>query len=328
MKVLEHFRDIKNNKIKEAYIIAGDEQYLISNFIKTLKTALFSTDTENLNYQYFDVNKANIEEVINTAKTVPFLTKMRLVVIDNIEKAKNQGRESLINYLANPSKFACIVVLYKGTSKLPAYIKKMAEHGELISFKHPYENELGYWVKLIAKRYGKTITDEAILLIIEIVGNNLSRLDNEINKLSAYVGNKKEIELADAEEMISHVKLHNIFELTDALGDKDTRKGLKYLKALLSAGEHYLVILAMIIRYYKRLLTAKLMLDKFSRIEIAGKLGVSKFFMKNFLASVDKFEVIELKNIYSSLAQLDKKIKTGRGEPKTLLERFVVDTCR
>ena len=123
----------------------------------------------------------------------------------------------------------------------------------------------------------------------EMVGNDLSEVYQELSKMVSFVGTRKEIEVDDVESVVSRVRPHSIFELTEAIGMKNCPKALILLDRMLEGGEPPLRILTMVVRQFRHLWIAREMQDGGSRSpEIAKALGIPGFLAGKFLPQVRK----------------------------------------
>ncbi|MFH1308816.1 MAG: DNA polymerase III subunit delta, partial [Patescibacteria group bacterium] len=168
-------------------------------------------------------------------------------------------------------------------------------------------SELRNWIK----DYSKDIESSAIDLLIEYVGSDLWRMSNEIDKLLNYT---KKIERKDVELLVKPEFDLNIFNMVDALGDKDKKKAISLFKKHLDKGEDPFYLLSMFVYQFRNLI----------KVRSGGKLDLHPFVIKKTQHQARNFDVDELKKIYHSLLIIDFDSKIGKTDIKTALEMFVV----
>jgi DNA polymerase-3 subunit delta len=201
-------------------------------------------------------------------------------------------------YVDNPQPSTILVVSYKekkvdGRSRLAKVLK---EKGELLSTKKLYDNQLPEWATEVIRKKGFTITQKALVLLVDHIGNDLNRIANEIDKLSVNVVNRKEITEDDIESYVGVSKEYNVFELQNALARKDLSgciRIIQYFDSNPKAAPIQLVLPAIYNFFSKvyQLFGLSGAADK----EMAAALGVNPFFIKDYknAARIYQFEGVE-----------------------------------
>ncbi|MCK5534333.1 DNA polymerase III subunit delta, partial [bacterium] len=208
--------------------------------------------------------------------------------------------------------------------------KEMGAKVKHIVFKHPYENQISPWIKKEVYKYNKTIAEDACLYLKEEVGNNLIDLHNEIEKLIIYIGDRKGIIIEDVHSIVGHTRGNDIFQLLNNLGEKKGRETLEVMKNIVKTGEKPIVILVRIAALMRKLIKAKLFLEKgTTNEEIRGFLKIHNFYFRGFMEQVKNFSYRELKDNFRLLLLADKEIKTGKKEAILCLELLILKlTCQ
>lgn len=175
---------------------------------------------------------------------------------------------------------------------------------------------------------GKEILSEAADLIGEQVGNHLGQIHQELEKLAAYVGDRKRIGVEDVEAVISRVRIHTVFDLTRAMGMKNGPEALRILNQMLESGESHLRILTMMVRQFRLLWIAKEMRSRGIREREIGKaVGIPDFFLQGFLAQLNSFSDRELIEGYRRLFETDVALKSRSTSKRILLENLIISLC-
>lgn len=215
-------RDVRAGNIKPVYFLMGEESYYIDRLSDFIVSSLLKPEERDFNLMTFFGADTSVETVINTAKGFPMGAR-RLVVV--VREAQNMpGLEHLEFYLRQPQPSTVLVVCYKnGTidrrKKMAVLIEKT---GVLYESKKLYDSQLPAFINDYLKRKKRRIEPEAAALMAEHVGADLNRMAGELDKLClACAGEEKAIDMALVEQNIGISKEFSIFELQDALAQKD-----------------------------------------------------------------------------------------------------------
>ncbi|MGB8952588.1 MAG: DNA polymerase III subunit delta [Candidatus Aminicenantales bacterium] len=344
-----HFpgNEIKEGNILPCYFFFGKEIYQAHQFIDALKNRLISPDIQGLNLERFSLEESSWVEVIDLARTVPFFfSPWRIIVVDTSarEDLSSSEEKILAGYFSSPSPRTVLVVLfsdkipknkslYRFFSSLPSSQIKIKE------LKILKERNLFSWMDGKLSLLGKAATPEAKSRLLEVVGNNLQMLDNELEKLVTYVGEKRVIDLDDVNLVADWVKSVVEWELANSLEKADLEQCLIILDRLFTEGVKPEYVLGIISAFFRDILLAKVWLKekKKDRKEIFrelkprisekyGSLYATKF--HNFFALVEGLALKELNGFLAELRQIDLKMKTSDASPQALLEGFFYSYCR
>ena len=269
--------------------------------------------------------KNSIDDLLISCETLPMLTDRKVIRIDNFElikKAANKSDnshavrlfEALENIIKNPPEslwfvFTSPAMREQDFSK-PLY-RSIKQGGGRIQKFVAYDNSTPYnWVIQRGEQKGLPLTADVARLLINIVGNDLTDLDHELEKLSLYLSGK-----TVSEEMIKeHIRGHkhfSVFRMTEALSQKELIPALEILdQQLQSAPREHVRLFALIIMQFRRLLIIHSMFEQFYKeSEIIGKISLPPFLSKQVLAQARNFTSEELQNIYTELSKLDLRVK-------------------
>jgi DNA polymerase-3 subunit delta len=160
----------------------------------------------------------------------PMFGERKVVLLKEAQQMK--GIEMLENYIQKPLSSTVFVVSYKD-KKLDArtkFSKLVKQHGEILTTKKIYENQLPEWVKTFVESLGMTINHQAVAMLVDHIGNDLSRLKNEVEKISVNLNKKKNISEEDIENFVGISKEFNVFELQDAISQKNLPKAIRIIQ--------------------------------------------------------------------------------------------------
>jgi DNA polymerase III subunit delta len=340
------------------YLLHGDDEFTNREQLKVLR----QKGTFGYNQDVYDGADADIKQMMITMHTLPFLSEQRLVIIDGLpkkrrgsemattteatngesgkggkaRKSKKSGKsgpltragfeKELAEQIATMQETTVLVVLVEEVLEASNPLIKAAEqYGKVIQSMLPKGAALESWITKRAKHLGASITPEAKKLLGDFIGNNLRLLANELDKLATYVGKGATISVDDVRQLSAQVQEARIFDLTDALAQRNRQQALNILHDLLSDGEPPLKLLSTITTQVRSLLLVKELAQKGMRApQIASTLGIASFIVDKSLRQVGKFSPAQLEGAYRQLLATDAALKRSRLTPEMALDLLVV----
>jgi DNA polymerase-3 subunit delta len=250
--------DWKNKKFKPVYWVEGEEPFFIDEVIDYAEHNLLSESEAQFNLIIFYGKDADWASIVNACMGYPMFGERKVVLLKEAQQMKDLDR--LENYIQKPLASTVLVVSYKD-KKLDArtkFSKAVKQHGELLSTKKIYDNQLPEWTSELIAARGLSIQSNALSILVDHIGNDLSRLKNEIEKISINLNKRKTITEDDIENYVGVSKEFNVFELQDAISQKNLPKAIRiiqYFSANPKAGPVQL-ILPTLYNYFSKIYTA------------------------------------------------------------------------
>ena len=237
--------DWKQKKFKPVYWLEGEEPFFIDEVVDYAEHHLLSETEAAFNLTVFYGKDSEWPDVVNACMRYPMFSDRQVVLLKEGQQMKDI--EKLENYVHRPLSSTVFVVSYKdkkvdARTKLAKFLK---QNGEILTTKKIYDNQLPEWTSQMVESKGLTINHNALLLLVDHIGNDLSRLKNEVDKLSINLAGKKNITEADIEKYIGISKDYNVFELQDAISEKNLPKAIRiiqYFQANPKAGPLQLIL--------------------------------------------------------------------------------------
>ena len=320
---------IKQEKIYPVYLLYGKENYLKEDISKKLQKRLIDPVYRELNYKVFYGDKLSINEVLNDLETLPLVSKHKLAVIKEAEKINKNGETKLIDYfnrLSLKNNFSSLIIIYQESSPNKELITAIKRVGIAANFSITDKGKLALWIKSKFSQSNKKITPEALFYLQSIVGSDLGRLFNEIEKIDIYAKDQKIIEKEDVMITIGGSEAVNIFKVLDSIGDKDIKNAIDGLVKLNQGNLHHLSIFAMIYRQIKLILQTKLLLaNGFNFKDVEKKLKLPYFVVEKIIKQSKKYTFKEIGKSYELLNITDLELKDSQKEPKIILEELVIN---
>lgn len=345
-------RKISEESVAPCYFFYGEETFLAYQFIDELKKELLSPDDQDFNVERFNLESQSWMEVIDLARTVPFFFSSKRIIVVEVSKGKGESLSSaekkiLKDYFfssaAAPPRSILIVIFPDKLKKNSPLFSFFSSFPSSVVFKKELkalkEKPFLNWIDRKFELSGKVTTPEAKKRLAELTGNDLSYVNNEIEKIITFVDDKKVIELDDVNQVSGWVKSFIEWEITDNLVKRDFKECLIVLDNLIrKEGTSAVVILGLVAKFFRDVLQAKLWLrEKIKdrkeifrelRPQIQEKFGsfyTKKF--RQFFSLVDGLTLKDLNIILTELTEIDLKIKTSDISFQALLEGFLYRYC-
>ena len=250
--------DWKNKKFKPVYWLEGEEPFFIDEVVDYAEHNILNESEASFNLTVFYGKDADWASVLNACMGYPMFGERKVVLLKEAQHMKDIDK--LENYIQRPLVSTVFVISYKD-KKLDArtkFSKAVKQNGELLSTKKIYDNQLPEWTSEMIAAKGLSIQSNALSILVDHIGNDLSRLKNEIEKISINLNKRKNITEEDIENYVGVSKEFNVFELQDAISQKNLPKAIRiiqYFGANPKAGPVQL-ILPTLYNYFSKIYTA------------------------------------------------------------------------
>lgn len=282
--------DWKKGNFKPVYWLQGDEPYYIDMVMNFAEHNILSESEVGFNLSVFYGRDANWADIINACRRYPMFAERQVVLLKEAQHMKEI--EKLKDYVKNPLASTVFVVSYKEKKldKKPGLAKTLGSKAEMLITKKLYDNQLPQWANEMVQQHGLSINQKALALLVDHIGNDLSRIENEIEKLAVNLGSRKNITEDDIEQYIGVSKEFNVFELQDALAKKNLPKAIRiiqYFEYNPKAAPIQLILPSL----YSFFSKVYMIFGAASNDEkaIASAVGVHPFFIKDYLAAAKNY---------------------------------------
>ncbi len=235
--------------------------------------------------------------------------------------------KALAEHIAEMPETTVLILLLEEPLEASSPLLKAAEqYGKVIQSNLPKGAALEGWIGKRAKAIGVKIQPEAVTLLANFIGNHLRMLANEIDKLATYVGPGGTIRAEDVRQLSAQVQEARIFDLTDALAQRNRKQALNIMHDLLADGEPPLKLISTITSQVRSLLLIKELAQKGTRSgQIAATLGMAPFIVEKAMRQVGNFNMVQLEGAYRQLMATDAALKRSRMTPEMALDLLVVN---
>jgi DNA polymerase III subunit delta len=314
--------------LKPVYLIYGDEELLLERAVRRLRDRLEKVADLDFNFDAFEGDSADVDDVIAAANTLPFMSEKRLVVLRDADRMSTAALNVLADYVANPSEQTVLVLVARKLAKNTRLYKNVEKMGQAFEWAKPKRGEYPAEVVKMFSARGRQVTHDAAELLVRAVGRDLRRLESEVGKVVAYAGDKQTLNREDMETVIAFVAPLSVFDFTDALGARDCRAALRLLAMLVGQGESVHGLHAMALRHVRSLLAARALIARGVNAGGMGRdLGMPDWQARKVAQQAGRFDTAELTSALRGLAEAEHKMKTSQADARLVLERWVVSLC-
>ncbi|MDO3626067.1 DNA polymerase III subunit delta [Mucilaginibacter sp. BT774] len=312
-------KDLKNRKYKPLYLLHGDEPYFIDQVSNFVEDKLLPDAEKGFNQTVLYGKDTEIMTVLNAAKRYPMMAEYQVVLVKEAQDMK-WGRDDddkktinpLLSYLENPLPSTILVFCYKygKFDKRKKTYKAIEKNGVVFESATLYDNKIPSWTEGFVAGKGYKIDQQASAMIAEYLGNDLSKIANELEKLMLNVSPGQTITMQQVQDNIGISKEYNVFELQSALSRKDPFKVnqiINYFDANPKANPIVLV-LGNLNNFFSKVLLYHYAKDK-SPQSLARELGVNPYFIKDYELAARSYNYGKSMQIISLLREYDLKSK-------------------
>jgi len=283
--------------------------------------------TKGFNLDVVYGSKAEAKDVVGHASSFPMMGARRVVVVKEFEKLATTevSKEVVAAYINNPLESTILILI----SLEPDFRRKpftdLKKHAELVECKPYYDNQVPGWIGDRIRHLGKDANVEACRLMQAYVGNSLRSLQNEIDKLFIFIGDRKQVTVEDIAAVVGATKGYTIFELQNAIGRKDSKDAVKILERMLEGGQSPQMIIVMLTRFFTQLWKlSDVRARRLSEQEISREIGVPYYFVKQYVEFRSHFDGDQIERNFKLLLEADTVLKSTSRDPHIVLDLLIV----
>ena len=315
--------DIKSGNFKSAYLLCGEEAYLKVQYKNKLLKAL-NPDDDTMNFNHYEGRNIDVKELIDLCETMPFFADRRVVLLEDTGFFKNKCDE-LADYMKELPDYLCLVFVGDEVDKRSKMYKAVKSCGRIGEFARQDEKTLMQWAAGILKREGKNITQRDMELLLTMTGIDMGNLRMELEKLITYTGDRNVVTRADIQEVCTTQTQNKIFDMVRAVTEKNQKRALDLYYDLLTLKEPPMRILFLLAKQFRQLLLVKEYTEEgVAQPEMASRLGVPSFVVRNIASCARSYRISELRQAVTDFVDAEEAVKTGRLQDVLSVELLIV----
>jgi DNA polymerase-3 subunit delta len=319
MTAAEILKDLKNRKFKPLYLLHGEEPYFIDLVSNYVEHHVLPEHERGFNQTVAYGKDTDIMTVLNAAKRYPMMADYQVVLVKEAQDMKwgkdddnKKSIDPVLSYLENPLSSTILVFCYKygKFDKRKKTYKAIEKNGLIFESATLYDNKVPAWVEGYVSDKGYKMNQQASAMIAEYLGNDLSKIANELEKLMLNVSAGQEITLKHIQDNIGISKEYNVFELQTALTKKDAYKVnqiINYFEANPKSNPIVLV-LGNLNNFFSKVLVYHYVKDKTPQ-NLAREMGVNPYFLKDYEQAARNYPLGKIFQVISYLREYDLKSK-------------------
>ncbi len=321
MKALNE--DIKAGQIKQLTLLYGEETYLRRQYRDKLKQLLAGVG-DGMNDSYYEGKGVSVPEIIDLAETLPFFAEHRVIIWENSGLFKNTD-EKMAEYLKDVPVTTYIIFVEAEVDKRGKMFKLVQKAGRAAEFAEQDEKTLMRWIGGILKKENKQISEQTALYLISKTGTDMENIKGELEKLVCFCLDQDIVTAQDIDAICTIRISNHIFDMINAIADKQQQKALRLYYDLLALKEPPMRILFLIARQFNLLMQVKELKKKgYDNKTIGTKVGLQGFIAGKYVAQASRFKSSDLREAVVACVEAEEAVKTGRLNDIMSVELLIV----
>ncbi|MBU5342814.1 DNA polymerase III subunit delta [Caldifermentibacillus hisashii] len=331
MVFLKIWKDIKKGKFSPLYLLYGNEDFLINETKKYIIDAALTEEEREFNLSIYDLEETTVESAVEDCQTIPFLGERKVVIMHNpyfltAEKGKEKVDHNVKvfeEYIMNPvpSTILILIAPYKKLDERKKITKYLLKNAVVLEAKFS-EKDSKDWIRQRITENGFEITPNAVELLYQFTGQNLTILNHELEKIFLY-SDGKIIDEEMIQLLVPKSLENNIFVLVDKFVHQQLDQTLEIYHDLLKQNEEPIKILAVIASQIRFIAQVKSLIKQgYGEQKVARILRSHPYRVKLAISQANRFDEEKFLAMIDELADIDYQMKTGFGNKESLLEIF------
>ncbi len=305
---LQYEKEIRSGKFAPVYVLFGEETYFIDKVTHLLENSVVPEESKSFNQHILYGKEINSNDLVSICKRYPMMSDLQLIVVKDAQDLKDM--DALATYFENPLNSTVLVLaMRKGKMDMRSKVAKAASKHKVTEFAPLRDYQMRDWLPVFAESKGKRVDIDAINRLIDLIGADLTKIHNELEKIFATV-NEEFIRVKHIDEHVGFNREYNVFELQTALGARNFNRSIQIahqMGATMEKGEmmRNLVVLQ---KYFSNILLLH-GINNADKFEIAKTLGVNPYFLDEYMRAKSHYNLLDLENVMNQLKYLDLRLK-------------------
>lgn len=319
MKLKQAINNINNGLLDPIYILRGDDYYLQNLFLKKLSSTYFKNGT--VNRMLLLPDDMTGKEIVDSLTNNDLFSSKKIFILREPQKLKGKNSAEILNICKNPNEEQIIVFINDDWISKSTFLKKIEDIVNPIDVQTPFPNALRKWVGYMFKQEGKNIDNQGTNLLSDMAGDSLWHLDNEIQKICLFVGNKENITVNDVKAFSSIGRDKYRWEFLLSLGEKNASKAILCGVNLLRKNETMASLIFPISNFFQEILFFKMNNGTFTDNRSYNTISASA--LRRLPEFADKYSYEKIYAALKELGNIDKRQKTSHSINEAELLYFI-----
>ena len=319
MKVNDAINDLKAGNISPVYFLKGNDQFLQSFFIEKLSKTFFGHEKEDKTLMLPDDMKG--KEIMARLTMRDLFASKKLFVLRNPQQLKGKPGDDLFAYCESPIESHVLILINDDWMKKAAFLTKLEKIADPVVVQTPYANGMKKWANYFFKEQGKSAHSSVVNIIVEMAGDSVAHLNNEIEKVCLWTGDRNAIDSDDIEKFSGWKRERQRWEFLQALGSKDYDKAIALGKAIITSNDTMISLIYPLTTMFQEMLFAKMKNGTFG--EPRGYMPIPPSVKKQIPQYAREYSQEKLECALIELGKIDKRQKTSISTDETELIQFI-----
>jgi DNA polymerase-3 subunit delta len=319
---------LDKGKLSPFYLFYGPGEFRIEMVLNRIRASFIPEAARDFNLRIYYGDEDAPADIIDTARSVPFMSHSRLIIVRRTEDFSATDLQSFIPYLDSPVESTCLVFVSFRHDFKKKFYRRIRELGQAVNFGKMSDGRVVHWIKQTAGDLGLNIEAQACAYLQQIVGNRLGDLYAELEKLSLRYENTP-VGIDEVKELAIYSRIYTIFEVMDEVSSKRLDRSLSVLNRFMEEDKDgALRVIGMLNRQIRLLWQAKSVIKGGGHAsDVAGKTRLPIFLARRIVDQSRRWRTADLERGFHLLYQADKLLKSG-SQGRLVLENLVLSLCK
>lgn len=309
---------VSAGEIDPVYIVAAPDSLLAERLVAAVRDQVAPPEVRAFNYEVIEGGRLSADAILAAVTTLPMMAKRRMVLVRDLSGLSAKELEKLIPYVEDPAPETVLVALCPKLDGRIKFFQRAKKAGWVHQLSAP--KKLEGWLGAEVDRQGVKISRAAQRRLIDVVGSDLARLSLSLEQLALYAGDRA-IESDDVDDLIASTRERSVFELTDAIGDRDVQRALRAVSSLCDQRQSAIGVVMMLARHVRQLAQVVDATERgVPRRGLAREIGVPPFVADKLASQARRYDKRNLARGLELLARADRELK-GMGSSLKVLGR-------
>lgn len=331
-------QDIDQKKLSPVNFFYGPEELQKEEAVQSIIRKLVPSGLRDFNLDILYGDETDADQIIDRVSSLPMMGEKRVVVVRNINGLLLQDRRSLLKYLQPPSakkklsehlqeRFGhiCFIMTAHDVDTRKGFYRDLKKVVNCVNFPLCKEEDMPGWVRQRAQKYGKSMDTKTSQLLFDSIGNNTIALDNELQKLAIYIGERTAIDAQAVEVVVGELRVHTVFEFCDTIALANAGKATALLTRLLEAGISPFQLMGTLRWRFSRMARER---GGRQRGNWSGRVAPGSAGSGKGSRQPADLSERDLERMFAHLYETELNLKMGRQKPKTAMTLLVYKLCR
>ena len=327
-------KNLKKGDIALNYLFYGEELFLADELIDTIVFKTFNAEKDDFNLHIFYGKESKGEDILNAAMSFPIMAEKKVVILKDVEQLDKNSNESLTEYFKNPHESTVFIAVSGKADFRKNPFKILEQKAVCVELKKLNDRDIPDWIVTHASLKGKEIEPRAAMLMAARSDVSMRDLSNQIEKLCTFVGSRKTINEEDIESVIGISRQYNIFELSNAIGNKDLARAMSIFNQMYYFGEQPVGMIVMLHRQFVMLWQicdkrdAGRPMKEIENFFTTQYRIPSYYFQNDYWPQAQNYTTREIQNCFVYLLDADIQLKSSSIKNDLIMQKLIFQLIR